>query len=357
MVTVRAALLAAPLLGLAACHAIWPTLVRPEPDEPIFRSGFPLVGSLRTDGALCSLASVGPEATLLVAPPEAPAGALGLRQACDPGAVARPGQVVEVLTGEGMVRGHLWRDPGATGLLVAFSGMGMPAAGWINTRFAERGARRGLATFAVIRDESPRPIVLDPLREARGALEAAAQVREACGLAGAAPLFLVGISLGGLEALLAGREALRAGQDARAAVLDPVLDVGMAAAHLDSWWHPFADDGMQAYFRRILRGRWGEPEETRFQDVMRRLEGRPGARTRAAADAPSAWLCGAPPDRFAVFLSDTDPVLGDEQRAFGQACGYPFRPAGAPGHTPFACRLPLFDEMLDAVRPAPVLAR
>jgi hypothetical protein len=350
------AALAAAVIGLAGCHAVWPTMVRPSPQEPLFHSGFPLMGALRTDAALCTLASVGPEATLLVVPPDPPGAAVGLGQACADGAPTRPGQLVEVLTSDGMVRGHLWRDPGASGLLVAFSGLAMPPTGWINARFAERAARRGLATFAPIRDESPRPIVLDPLREALRASEAASHLAQACGLGAGGPLYL-GISMGGLEALLAAREAIQAGLPARAAVLDPVLDVAAAALHLDSYWHDLGDDAMQGYFRRILRGRWGEPEETRFQDVMRRIAGHPGARTRPDRDSPRAWLCGMPPERLAVFLSDTDPVLGDGQRDLGPACGFRFRPAGAPGHTPLACRLALFDEMVDAVRPGPVLAR
>jgi hypothetical protein len=343
------AALAVPLLSAAGCSALWPSLVRESPDEPLFGTAGLLRGPLRTDGALCSLATVGPEALRLVSPPRPPARRVPLREACGGGAATPRGEAIAVLTAQGEAIAHLWREPGATGLVVAFSGLGMPPEGWINSRLAELGAGRGLATLAVVRDESARPIVLDPLREARRALDAAAQVQAACGLGGS--LAFVGISLGGLEALLANREAARAGLSTRAAVLDPVLDVAAATSHLDSSWHDFGDDGMQAYFRRILRGRYGEPEGTRFGDLMRRLEGRPGALTRPAEDSPSAWLCTVPSGRFAVFLSDTDPVLGDEQRQFGLACHYPFVAAKVPGHTPFACRLELFEELLEALGP------
>ncbi len=160
----------------------------------------------------------------------------------------------------------------------------------------------------------------------------------------------------GLEALLANREALGRAVSARAAALDPVLDFEMVTDNLDSFWHSAAVDSMQAYFRRILRGRYQEPPSTTFREVMNRLSSHPDAVTNPHADAPSAWLCSAKPDAYAVFLSDTDPVLGDDQRKFARDCGFPLKPAGAPGHTPLACRLKLFEEMIEQVAPKPVRA-
>jgi len=235
---------------------------------------------------------------------------------------------------------------------VAFSGLGMSAAGWVNERFAELGARRGLLTFAIVRDETARPIYFDPLREARRALEAAMQVRDVCRIGAPADIGFVGISLGGMEALLANREARAHGLATRAAVLDPLLDPESAIDNLDSFWHSFAVDSMQAYFRRILRGRYGEPASSSFHDVMNRVRSHPDAVTDLSRDAPRAWLCAAERGAYVVFLSETDPVLGDAQREFARSCGFPLRPALAPGHVPLACRLDLFEEMLEVVQPA-----
>jgi hypothetical protein len=346
-------LLAACLLPLG-CASVWPAVVQPSPSAPLFHSEFPLSGAARLDGALCSLATVGPDATLLVRPPEQPSGAVPLARACDgpwpaaDGWWGRAARLVDVATPRGLVRGYLYGGRGASGVVVAFSGLGMPAAGWVNQRLAERAALRGLALFAPIRDESARPIFFDPLREARGGLEAALAIRAECGLGDAAGLGFVGISMGGLEALLAGREGLARGLPARAAVLDPVLDVERVTAHLDGYWHGAAADAMQAYFRRILAGRYGEPASTSFGAVMQRLRLHPEAQTRLDADDPRAWLCQARPEAYAVFLSDTDPVLGDAQRQAILACGFPWRRAGAPGHTPLACRLELFDDLVEA---------
>lgn len=345
--------LTAALLLLTGCAAFWPGMVQPAPERPLFEPRGLLAGGTRVDGALCSLASVGPDTTLLVQPPPLLTEPVPLVRACAGGAAFAPGTLVQVDTAQGPVLGFLTLPAGAAGVLVAFSGMGMPADGWVNHRLAQGAARRGLATLAVVRDESSRPIVLDPLREARRGLEAGRVLRERCGLDPARPLALVGISLGGLEALLAGREGAERRLEAHAAVLDPVLDVGLAAAHLDSFWHGLADDAMQGYFQRILRGRWAEPASTRFTDVLARLEQHPGAQTDPRRDTPSAWLCAAPRERFSVFLSTTDPVLGEEQREGLRSCGVPLLDAATPGHTPFACRLELFDLLLDAAAGGP----
>lgn len=319
-------------------------VVNSSPSRPMFTPAFGL------DAAMCSLASVGPDTTLLPAPPPAPGPALTAAAACARPALPR-GQLVEVPTSLGPVLGHLTLAPGATGLLLAFSGLAMPADGWVNRRFAERALPRGLATFAVVRREG-RPVVLDPLAEARRGLEAARTLRAACGLEASRPLAVVGISMGGLEALLTGREAQRAGLEARTAALDPVLDVGLAAAHLDGAGGGLADAAMGDYFRRILQGRWGEPPGTRFADLLHRLGPDAGTLTVPAADSPSAWLCGAPRERFAVLVSSADPVLGLDQREAVKGC-FALTGAQAPGHTPLACRLELFDELLDAAAGPP----
>lgn len=342
--------LAALALCAGGCAWSWPTVVRSSPKEPLFHSGFPLVGALRTDAALCTLVSVGPDVTRLVAPPEEVVGAVPVADACARAAPAGVPQPVRVDTRYGPVLGYLFSAPGPTGVLVAFTGLGMPPAGWIGARLAEAAARAGFVTFAQARDESARPMYFDPVREARRGLEAARQVAAACGVDPAAELAFAGVSMGGWETLLAVREARREGLPARGAALDPVLDIRMAAEHLDSFWHGMDVDAVQSYFRRILAGRYGEDPPPRFVEQALRSATRPEAMS-GEADSPSAWLCGAERDRYAVFLSDTDPVLGDAQRAFAERCGFPLRRAGAPGHVPAACRLELFEELVEALRP------
>lgn len=350
-------LLCALVAWSAGCSTIWPTVVRTRPTDPLFRSGFPLAGGMRMDGAICSLATIGPEATRVVSPPEPLLGAVSPEEACRESAIApaaargRPGVLVKTSTSLGDVYGYLYPAPSTSGLLVAFSGLGMPPDGWINERFAQLGAQRGLATFAPVRDESARPIYFDPLREVRRALEAAVRIGEACRLGAQAELRFVGISLGGLEALLANRESLVSGRATRAAVLDLLMDVGHAVSNLDSYWHSLSVDMMQAYFRRILAGRFEEWPPPRFAEVMARVRAHPEALTSLERDVPSAWLCGADRTAYTILLSDTDPVLGDAQRDFARSCGFPLEPARAPGHTPLACRLELFDELIDALRP------
>jgi len=351
----------AAILGCeTGCSWMWPTVIPSAPREPLFHTGFPLVGGLRLDGALCSLVSLGADATREVSLPETTDRAVPLEQVCQPGVQptssdrGRWAELVRVSTSYGLVDGYLFADLSATGLVVAFSGLGSPAGGWVNRQFAEVGARQGLTTFAPVRDESPRPIYFDPLREARRGLEAALQIQAACEVGPPGDLAFLGVSLGGLEALLANREALGRGLTTRAVVLDPVLDVGLAVANLDSFWHGPAVDAVQGYFRRLLAGRYGEDPPPKFEEILSRTASHPEALSDLRRDTPSAWLCQARRDAYVVFLSDTDPALGDAQRAFAISCGLPLRRAGAPGHTPLACRLELFEELIGELRPGGV---
>ena len=342
--------------GSIGCSAFWPTVVRTSPDEPLFHSGFPLVGGARLDSALCSLATVGPDATVLTSPPEPTDSAVDLARACrtpapfvEPGH-GRPGELVRVTGGADGIRGFLYRIRAPTGIVVVFSGMGMPAAGWVNERFAELAARRGWMVFALVRQE-PRPIYFDPLKEARRGIEAADRVAQECGVPPSSELRILGVSLGGMEALLAKREALGR-RSAKVAVLDALIDPLQATSNLDSFWHSVSVDSMQAYFRRILIGRYREKDPPpSFQEIMDRVNSQPGALTKVGADAPRQWLCKQPdPSAYAIFISDTDPVLGDGQGDFARECQFPLRRAKVPGHVPLACRLELFEEMLQALR-------
>lgn len=360
---VRARLAAGLVFALAlaslgtGCAAFWPRTVSTDTQGPLFDSGFPLVGGASPDAALCSLASAGADVEALVHPPESTTGAAPLAQICNQSSLPHPrehgraGVLVEIETSLGRVHGYYFALPGATGLVIAFTGLGMPAAGWINQRFAEVASQRRLATLAVLRDEGPRPIYLDPVREARRAIAAAAKIRETCALGAPADLGFVGISLGGFESLLANREAHAQGLATRAAVLDPVLDVQDAIDNLDSFWHSVSTDSMQSYFRRILRGRYGEPKSTTFNEMLGRIRSHPDALSDLTRDTPSAWLCKARREAFALFLSETDPVLGDEQREFLAACNFPVQRVPAPGHTPMACAPSVFDRMIEHLRP------
>jgi hypothetical protein len=349
--------LASVCLFTSGCSWFWPAMVRKDPDAELFHSRFPLAGPMRTDGAICALATVGPDATTLVSRPVPDGDAAQLGDWCaevapdPPGLRGRIAQLVEVQGEFGPVRGLLFRVQGARGVLVAFSGLGMPASGWVNERFAELAARRGFATFAPIRDETARPMYFDPRREARRALGGALAIVEHCKIPGRRLAF-VGVSMGGMEALLANRAALEAGLATRAAVLDPVLDPSAVTDHLDSFWHSFGTDTMQAYFRRILRGRYGEPKSTSFREMLTRSTEE--AETIPSRDAPKVWLCDEDGGAYTVFLSDRDPVLGTAQADFLHAPGCRVRPrrAGVKGHVGLACRLGLFDEMIDACAPA-----
>jgi hypothetical protein len=324
----------------------WPTVVRSSPDDPLFHSGCPLKGPLQLDSALCSLATVGPDAMALVTPPATTAGAVDLAFACDLPAPplttghGRQGQLVHL---PGDIYGYLYRVEGSTGIAVAFAGLGMPSGGWINEKFAEMAAARGLTLFALIRTEriKPKPIAFDPLSEARRGIQAADLIERQCSIPTAGKIRFLGVSLGGMEALLANREALIAGKQAKVAVLDPLMDPTLAADKLDSYWRSVSVDSMQSYFRRILAGRYEENPPPSFKVVLDRT----GPVTKLPLDAPSTWLCQEPLPAYAVFISDTDPVLGDEQRKFANGCKSVLHPAGAPGHVPFACRPQIFDEM------------
>ncbi len=350
---------APPLVAMALCGAgcswMWPTVVPTSPGEPLFHTGFPLVGGMRLDGPLCSLVSLGPDATRVVSKPESTDRALPLELACQHGLPAPAGgdreaaTLVRVDTSRGAVDGYLFATRPASGLAVVFSGLGMPADGWINERFARACAQRGLVAFAPVREE-PHPIWFDPLREARRAIEAADRIATECLAGPPGHLGFLGVSLGGLEALLANREALARGMATRAVVLDPVLDVRLATANLDGFWHGLAVDSVQGYFRRILTGRYREDPPPKFQELMERTASHPEAESDLGRDSPSTWLCGARRDAYVVYLSASDEVLGDGQRDFAEACGFPLRKLGVPGHTPLACRLELFDEMVEDLR-------
>ena len=120
-------------------------------------------------------------------------------------------------------------------------------------------------------------------------------------------------------------------------------------------WHSVAVEAMQAFFQRILSSRYGEWPTPSFGDVINRVRSHTDAVTNFDRDAPSVWLCGAKRDAYSIFFSDKDPVLGESQREFAESCGFPILPARAPGHVPLACRLELFDEMIDTLR-SPKLA-
>ncbi len=347
------------ILSIAAastgCSTFWPAIVRSDPKEPLFHASS-MAGDSSTDGAVCSLSTFGPDVVRMVSPPESTSVAIPLENACAqqiPTTRAqrgRAGQLVSITTTTGPVFGYLYNAPSATGVVVAFSGLGMPAGSWINERFAEVAALKGLLTFAPVRDEAARPIYFDPLREARRAIEAARQVVQSCHVATPGDIRFLGLSLGGLEALLAAREALQQGMSTHAVVLDPLLDAHLATDNLDSYWHSLAVDTMQAFFRRILSGRYGEWPTPSFRDVMARTRSHSDAMTDLDKDVPSAWLCGARREAYSIFLSEKDPVLGEKQRDFAASCGFPTLPARVPGHVPLACRLELFDEMTDALR-------
>jgi hypothetical protein len=158
--------------------------------------------------------------------------------------------------------------------------------------------------------------------------------------------------MGGLEALIAVREGRKRNLDVSAAVLDPVLDPALVTEHLESFWHSVSTDSMQAYFHRILRGRYQEQEKPSFAAVLGRLRDHPEAQTSLPADAPSSWLCESR-EHVAIFLSRYDPVLGMAQRDFlGRCPEVSLVTLEVPGHTPLACRLETFDDMIAKVMPA-----
>jgi hypothetical protein len=343
------ALIVLVLCFTAGCSWFWPGMVRSSPHEPLFDSSFPLIGGASTDPALCSLATVGPEATVLVSPPPARDRAAQVSAVCvEPArqiAAAGSGRVGELVSVAG-TEGYLYRVPHARGILILYSGLAMPAGGWINERFAQAASPSGYATFALIRKEDDRPIYFDPVREARRGLEAAVALRGQCDVENEARIAAAGISMGGMEALIAAREGSKRNLDVQAAVLDPLLDPALAARHLDSFWHSISTDALQVYFRRILSGRYEEHGKPSFASVIERLRDHPDAQTSLPADAPSSWLCTSY-EKVTIFLSSYDPVLGMAQREFLRRCpGVAAVKLDVPGHTPLACRLEIFDDML-----------
>jgi len=323
-------------------------------DGPLFTPGFPWIG-VRTDGALCSLASVGPDATNMVTPPAAVPEAESIARRCaNPGAGTGFGERVSQPIGPSgttPAHGYLYRAPHARGIIVLFSGLGMPTDGWVTQRFASLAAQRGYTTFALIRDETSIPIRFDPVAEAHRGIFAARAIRTSCGVDPAALTSFLGYSLGGLEALLAARDAASVAPDlgpTKAVVLDPVLDPPKAAHNLDKWFRSVAVDAMQDVFHRILRGRYHEKSDTSFDEVLARSDAET-SQTRLARDAPSTWLPKTTTVSATIFLSKTDPALGDEQRAAlaHVPASIVRRDIGSPGHIPFACEPSIFSIMLD----------
>ena len=240
----------------------------------------------------------------------------------------------------------LHRVPEPRGIAILFAGLAMPAESEVMRRFADGLARRGWLAAVVLRDDSISGF--DPRWEAHRGLALARALRRECTPGGELPLAFLGLSMGGLEALLAARDAppSTGRAEARAVVLDPVLDFGRVAAHLDGTFHDVSTDAMQTYFQRIMAGRY-RVAPVRFAEVLDRAPPT-GRMTSPARDGPSTWLCQGAVDRYAVYLSRTDPVLGDAQRAGLAAQGFPFRRTDAAGHIPLACDLSLFETMVDA---------
>jgi len=358
------------LLLLAGCSAVEPRAVSPDLAEPVFASGWLLQGSLSLEPGFCSLATVGLDVTVLPAELPPPEHTRPLERGCQDaiaapslsstgspgewirldGAVAWVDEPVRVEARRTDVLAVLRRVPEPRGIAILFAGLAMPADSDVMRRFADALARRGWLSATVLRDDSISGF--DPLWEAHRGLALARELRRVC--APGAPAFaFLGLSMGGIEALLAGRDASGSvgAADIRVAVLDPVLDFRAVASHLDGYFHDVSTDAMQTYFQRIMAGRY-RMAPVRFGDILARVPPT-GRATRLDQDPPSAWLCDGPVNRYRVFLSRFDPVLGDEQRAALEARGFPFRRSTAAGHIPLACDLSLFDLMVDAATGPP----
>jgi hypothetical protein len=338
----------------------------------LFAAGWLLQGSLSLEPALCSLATVGLDVTVLPRELPPPAHTRDLDVACrEPAARVAPsstgsqGEWVRVAGGDAWtadpfhlearrtdVLAVLHRPSAPRGIAVLFTGLAMPADSEVFRRFADAFVRRGWLAAVVLRDDSISGF--DPRWEAHRGLLVARELRRACTPGGSLPLAFLGVSMGGLEALLAARDAPRttAGADARAAVLDPVLDFVRVADHLDGTFHDVSTDAMQTYFQRIMAGRYGLAP-VRFATALERAPPT-GRMTSLQEDQPSAWLCDGAVERTTVFLSRTDPVLGDGQRAGLEARGFPFQRTPAAGHIPLACDLSLFDLMVDTAVGVPL---
>jgi len=359
------------LIVLAGCSAVEPRAVSPDLSEPVFASGWLLQGSLSLEPGFCSLATVGLDLTVLPAelPPPENARPVGLacRDAVAPllpsstgspgewvrldGATAWAEEPVRVDARQTDVLAVLYRVPEPRGIAILFAGLAMPADAEVMRRFADALARRGWLSAVVLRDDSISGF--DPRWEAHRGLALARELRRLCAAGREPALAFLGVSMGGLEALLAGRDAPASlgPADVRVAVLDPVLDFRAVASHLDSFFHDVSTDAMQTYFQRIMAGRY-RVAPVRFADVLTRVPPS-GRMTSLERDEPTRWLCEGPVERYRVFLSRLDPVLGDAQRASLEERGFPFRRTAAAGHVPLACDLSLFDAMVEAATGPP----
>ena len=106
---------------------------------------------------------------------------------------------------------------------------------------------------------------------------------------------------------------------------------------------------MQAFFHRILSGRYGEWPTPSFGDVINRVRSHADAVTDFDKDEPSVWLRGAKRDAYSIFFSDKDPLREKRSASSLSPVDSPLS-RRAPGHTPLACRLELFDEIIDTLR-------
>ncbi len=354
------------LLLLAGCAAVEPRSVSPDLGEPLFEPGWFLRGPFALEPALCSLATVGLDVTVLPAELSPPRHPRGLEEACRaaaepiaPSSTGSRGEWVRLEAAAAWaadplrmearqteVLAVIHRAPEARGIAILFAGLAMPADSEVMRRFADAFARRGWLAAVVLRDDSISGF--DPRWEAHRGLALARELGRVCTPGREPPLAFLGLSMGGLEALLAARDAPASTEraEARAVVLDPVLDSALVAAHLDGAFHDVSTDAMQTYFQRIMAGRY-RVAPVRFAEAIIRAPPT-GQMTTPGKDEPSTWLCQGPVDRYAVFLSRTDPVLGDAQRAGLEAQGFRFRRTEAAGHIPLACDLSLFETMVDA---------
>jgi|GEM_PF-3401591 len=358
------------VLFLAGCAAVEPRAVSPDLSERVFEAGWLLHGSLSLEPALCTLATAGLDVTVLPSKLPPPRETLVLDEACHGPALplgsastGTPGQWVRLdgatawaldplrlearLTD---VLAVLYRVPGPRGIAVLFAGMTMPADSEVMRRLADALARRGWIAAVVLRDDSISGF--DPRWEAHRGLALARELQRSCTPGATLALAFLGLSMGGLEALLAARDAPGTlDRDASAAVLDPVLDFSRVAENLDGSFHDISTDAMQTYFQRIMAGRYGVAPVS-FAETLERVP--PSGRlTSLQNDAPARWLCDGPVDRYTVFLSRMDPVLGNAQREALEQRGFPFQRTEAAGHIPFACDLSLFDRMVTAATEAP----
>ncbi len=278
------------LVLLAGCAAVDPRAVSPDLSEPLFEPGWLLRGTLSLEPALCSLATVGLDVTVLPRELPPPEHTRGLAEACRdaaealaPSSTGSRGEWVHVGGAEAWaadplrletrrtdVLAVLHRPPAPRGIAILFTGLAMPADSEVFRRFADGFVRRGWIA---------------------------------------------------------------------------VLDFVRVGAHLDGAFHDISTDAMQTYFQRIMAGRYGVAP-VRFQRTLQRAPPT-GRMTSLDTDVPSAWLCQGPVERTAVFLSRTDPVLGDAQRSALEAQGFPFQRTPAAGHIPLACDLSLFDLLVD----------